>query len=67
MQRGFGARTSLTFRLPYSSQVGGLGVNLTGATRVLLYDPDWNPSTDVQVCGAGGRGQRVMDSSRPVG
>jgi DNA excision repair protein ERCC-6 len=30
-------------------QVGGLGVNLTGADRVLLYDPDWNPSTDIQV------------------
>lgn len=30
-------------------QVGGLGVNLTGANRVLLYDPDWNPSTDMQV------------------
>jgi DNA excision repair protein ERCC-6 len=31
------------------AQVGGLGVNLTGATRVMLYDPDWNPSTDIQV------------------
>ena len=28
--------------------MGGLGVNLTGADRVLLYDPDWNPSTDAQ-------------------
>ncbi len=32
-----------------TTRVGGLGVNLTGADRVLLYDPDWNPSTDVQV------------------
>lgn len=31
-----------------TSRVGGLGVNLTGADRVLLYDPDWNPSTDLQ-------------------
>ena len=33
---------------PHTNQVGGLGVNLTGADRVLLYDPDWNPATDAQ-------------------
>jgi DNA excision repair protein ERCC-6 len=31
-----------------TTRVGGLGVNLTGANRILLYDPDWNPSTDIQ-------------------
>ncbi|GIM09327.1 hypothetical protein Vretimale_13236, partial [Volvox reticuliferus] len=31
-----------------TTRVGGLGVNLTGASRVMLYDPDWNPSTDIQ-------------------
>lgn len=32
-----------------TTHVGGLGVNLTGADYVIIYDPDWNPSTDIQV------------------
>ncbi|KAI9305314.1 SNF2 family N-terminal domain-containing protein [Cunninghamella echinulata] len=31
-----------------TTKVGGLGLNLTGADRVILFDPDWNPSTDIQ-------------------
>jgi DNA excision repair protein ERCC-6 len=36
------------FVMLLTTKAGGLGVNLTGASRVILYDPDWNPSTDAQ-------------------
>ncbi|KAI3429485.1 hypothetical protein D9Q98_005576 [Chlorella vulgaris] len=31
-----------------TSQVGGLGLTLTAADRVIILDPAWNPSTDNQ-------------------
>mmetsp|Transcript_14869 Transcript_14869/g.32426 ORF Transcript_14869/g.32426 Transcript_14869/m.32426 type:complete len:321 (+) Transcript_14869:1363-2325(+) len=31
-----------------TTKTGGVGLNVTGANRVLLYDPDWNPQTDAQ-------------------
>ena len=31
-----------------SSKSGGCGLNLIGASRLILYDVDWNPSNDLQ-------------------
>jgi len=31
-----------------TTQVGGVGLNLTSADRVIIYDPNWNPATDSQ-------------------
>ncbi|KHN17394.1 DNA excision repair protein ERCC-6-like [Glycine soja] len=42
-QEGFGAPIFLL-----TSQVGGLGLTLTRADRVIVVDPSWNPSTDNQ-------------------
>merc|ERR1719199_2320268 len=31
-----------------TTSVGGVGLNLTGADRVVIVDPAWNPQTDAQ-------------------
>ncbi|CAN7992983.1 unnamed protein product [Ixodes hexagonus] len=31
-----------------TTQVGGVGLTLTSADRVVIYDPSWNPATDAQ-------------------
>jgi SNF2 family DNA or RNA helicase len=31
-----------------TTRVGGLGLNLTAADRVVIYDPHWNPAVDAQ-------------------
>jgi len=35
-----------------STKAGGVGLNLIGASRLILYDIDWNPANDLQVCAA---------------
>jgi SNF2 family DNA or RNA helicase len=37
-----------------STRAGGVGLNLTGANHLVLWEPDWNPATDDQVISDGG-------------
>jgi len=37
-----------SFCLLLSSKAGGCGLNLIGANRLVMLDPDWNPANDVQ-------------------
>lgn len=36
------------FALLLSAKAGGVGLNLIGASRLVLFDVDWNPATDLQ-------------------
>lgn len=36
------------FCLLLTTGVGGVGLNLTGADRVIVFDPSWNPMQDLQ-------------------
>ncbi|ANB15146.1 DNA-dependent ATPase RDH54 [Sugiyamaella lignohabitans] len=39
---------SSSFAFLLSSRSGGVGLNLVGASRLFLFDTDWNPSIDLQ-------------------
>lgn len=41
-----GRQESFVFLL--SAKAGGVGLNLIGGSRLILFDSDWNPSTDLQ-------------------
>lgn len=37
-----------SFIFMLSTRAGGVGINLTAADTVIMFDPDWNPQNDVQ-------------------
>lgn len=39
---------SVNFAFLLSAKAGGIGLNLIGASRLVLFDVDWNPATDIQ-------------------
>ena len=44
-----------------STRAGGLGINLTAADTVVIYDSDWNPQMDLQAMDRAHRiGQKNM-------
>ncbi|XP_033124667.1 DNA repair and recombination protein RAD54B-like [Anneissia japonica] len=44
----FNSKYSTDFVFLLSSKAGGVGLNLIGASRLVLYDVDWNPANDLQ-------------------
>lgn len=44
----FNSRHSQEFIFLLSSKAGGVGLNLIGGSRLVLYDIDWNPANDMQ-------------------
>ncbi|XP_041268921.1 DNA repair and recombination protein RAD54B [Onychostruthus taczanowskii] len=44
----FNSKFSPAFIFLLSSKAGGVGLNLVGASHLILYDIDWNPATDIQ-------------------
>ena len=48
----FNAEGAEQFIFLLSTRAGGLGINLYTADTVIIYDSDWNPHNDIQVCGS---------------
>ena len=47
----FNSKISHTQILFLSNKAGGVGLNLVGASTMILFDPDWNPANDLQAIG----------------
>ncbi|VDD95364.1 unnamed protein product [Enterobius vermicularis] len=45
---GFNDPESTKYIFLLSSKAGGCGLNLIGANRLVMFDPDWNPANDDQ-------------------
>lgn len=48
MVEEFNKPDSTLFIFLLSSKAGGCGLNLIGANRLIMFDPDWNPANDEQ-------------------
>ena len=44
----FCSKDSKSFFFLLGTRAGGVGINLTAADTVIIYDPDWNPQNDLQ-------------------
>ena len=44
----FNEEHSDLFCLVLTSRVGGIGLNIHGASRAVIFEPDWNPGQDEQ-------------------
>jgi SNF2 family DNA or RNA helicase len=47
----FNSPVDASFLFLLSSKAGGVGLNLIGASRLVMMDCDWNPATDKQAMG----------------
>ncbi|OCF57032.1 hypothetical protein L486_05889 [Kwoniella mangroviensis CBS 10435] len=65
----FQDRSQDHFVLLISTLAGGVGLNLTAANKVVIFDPDWNPANDLQAMDRAFRiGQkRTVDVYRLIG
>lgn len=44
----FNTKANATKVFLLSAKAGGVGLNLIGASRLILFDSDWNPANDAQ-------------------